>query len=56
MKDNKIELKNRKTISKKKNKNILNGFTKLFITEKDNLNKSQKNFYNNSPKIKLGNR
>ena len=56
MKDNKIELKNRKTLFKKKNKSILNRFKRLFITEKDNLNKSQKDFYNNSPKIKLGNR
>ena len=55
MKETKMEIKARKSISKRKNKNPLNNFKKLFITEKDNLHKSQKNFFN-SPKIKLGQR
>ena len=49
------EVKSRKSISKRKSKNPFNNFKKLFITEKDNLNKSQKNFFE-SPKIKLGQR
>ena len=55
MKENKKELKAKKTLSKKKKKNILNGFQKVLITQKESLNKSQKNFYN-SPNIKLGHR
>lgn len=56
-KDGKNETKSKKTISKtkKKNQESLKNFNKLLITERDNLNQSQKNFFY-SPKIKLGQR
>lgn len=56
-KDGKNETKSKKIISKtkKKNQESLKNFNKLLITERDNLNQSQKNFFY-SPKIKLGQR
>lgn len=60
-KDNKVELKKRKVSSntlkpkKLKPKSQIKLFDKIFITEKDKLNKSQKDFLN-SPKIKIGHR
>jgi hypothetical protein len=60
-KDNRVELKKRKMSSnalkqkKLKPKSQIELFDKIFITEKDKLNKSQKNFLN-SPKIKIGHR
>jgi hypothetical protein len=60
-KDNRIELKKRKMSSnalkqkKLKPKSQIKLFEKIFITEKDKLNKSQKNFLNSS-KIKIGHR
>ena len=56
-KDGKNETKSKKIISKtkKKNQESLKNFNKLLITERDNLNQSQKNFFY-SPKTKLGQR
>jgi len=54
MKDNN-KSENRKTLSKKKNQNPIQNFKKVFITERENLNISQKNFFI-CPKIKLGQR
>ena len=60
-KDNRVELKKRKMSSntqkqkKLKPKSQIKLFDKIFITEKDKLNKSQKNFLNSS-KIKIGHR
>ncbi len=56
-KDGKNETKSKKIISKtkKKNQESLKNFNKLLITERDNLNQSQINFFY-SPKIKLGQR
>ena len=60
-KDNRVELKKRKMSSnalkqkKLKPKSQIELFDKIFITEKDKLNKSQKNFLN-SQKIKIGHR
>ena len=55
MKENKVEIKKTKTKVKKKNQDPINNFKKVLITEKDNLNKSQKDFFI-SPRIKLGQR
>ena len=51
----KNDLKYRKNLPKKRKENALDKFKKLFITEKEKLNISQKNI-NNSPQIKLGQR
>lgn len=49
------DLKKRKTLPKKKKGKSLEKFKGLFITEKEKLNISQKNFHF-SPQIKLGQR
>lgn len=60
-KDNRVELRKRKmstNISKPKKlkpKSQIKLFDKVFITEREKLNKSQINFLN-SPKIKIGHR
>ncbi len=60
-KDVRIELKKRKIPPNNQKKKTLKPkskmqlFEKIFITERDKLNKSQKNFFNSS-RIKIGHR